>query len=234
MPKPLPSVVSANKAHLVGLFSHYLLNSRTYGYKTSDPITLNLIKDVLVHKSFGAAFTHEIRGSRMKAANIGGAINDLANDILVYFHASPLKTQGDYDAWIKKAGERFLASCVSYRAFQFGKAQKMINVTMKHLYCYDVDEAYFSFCHVALDSMTYTGNPANSLDRGFYRCEVNPKAVTKAFSSLTWDEYIQIQKDMRDYLAKPHHAYGDYVDPKSGNNLTPFKAEFYIWPRYKK
>ncbi len=232
MPRPL-SAVSANKAHLVGLFSHYLLNVRQYGYKTSDPITLDLIKDVLAHKSFGAAFTYEIRGSKMKSADIGAALDTLASDILAYFSVSPLKAQADYDEWIKKVGERFIALCASYGTFQFGKAQKIINVTMKHLYCYHVDEAYFSFCHIALDSMTYTGNPTNSLNGGFYKCEVNPKAVTRAFSNLTWDEYIEIQKAMREYLAKPHHTYGDYVDTKSGN-LTPFKAEFFIWPRYKK
>ncbi len=233
MPKPLPPVVSGNKADLVNLFSHYLLNPKSFGYKTTDPITLNLIKDVLAHKSFGAAFTYEQRNSKMKPIDIGPALDGLAEDLLAYFSSSPLTKKDDYDAWIKKVGEKFLASCAPYGAFQFGKAQKIINVTMKHLYCYNVAESYFLFCHIALDSMTYTGRRNNSLDGGFYKCEVRPNASTKAFSNLTWDEYIEIQKDMRAYLALPHHLYGDYADPSSGN-LTPFKAEFYIWPRYKK
>lgn len=230
MPKPLPPVVSGNKTDLVNLFSHYLLNPKSFGYKTTDPITLNLIKDVLTHKSFGAAFTYEQRNFRMKPDDIGPALNGLAEDLLAYFSSSPLTKQDDYDAWIKKVGDKFLASCAPYRAFQFGKAQKIINVTMKHLYCYNVDESYFLFCHIALDSMTYTGRKSNALDGGFYECEVKHNAITQAFSNLYWDEYIEIQKDMRAYLAKPGHGY---VDPSSGN-LTPFKAEFYIWPRYKK
>lgn len=221
--------ISSNKADLVSIFEPYLLSSR-YGYSTSSEISKKLVEEIISHRSFGAAFTYEIRGKKMKWDNISSAIENLASSIYSYLTTDPFNNSNDYDSWIKKIGENFLKDCSNYASFEFGKAQKIINVTMKHLYCYNVDEKYFQFSHVALDSMTYTGRSNNSLAGGFYKREVNPTASTKAFSNLSYEEYITVQNEIRTYLAESEH---DYID-KSGNRLTPFKAEFYFWPRYKK
>ena len=184
-----------------------------------------------MHKSFPASFTYEIRKDKMKVEDITDAINILVDDLYAYLTAEPFTNSIEYDKWEEKIGKQFLNNCLNYRQFQFGKAQKIINVTMKHLYCYNINEDYFTYCHVALDSMTYTGRPSNSLDGGFYINEVNHDAVTKSFSNLTYEEYINIQNEIRNYLNTSTH---DYIDSVTGIPLTPFKAEFYIWPRYKK
>lgn len=230
MPRPLPSIISSNKSHLVSIFSRYLLSKR-YGHTISDPISKSLIEDVIIHKSFGAAFTYEIRSLKMKPRDVSAAINNLIDNIYIYFTKPALTSQADYDSWECKIGNMFLADCSSYMTFQFGKAQKIINVTMKHLYCYNVSEKYFEYCHVALDSMTYTGRPSNSLDGGFYKFEVDPTAIAKSFSNLSYTEYMEIQTNIRNYLRGSVHLYRD---SSTGVSLNPFKAEFYIWPRYKR
>lgn len=222
--------VSINKSDLVSIFESNLL-SRKYGYDTSSSISKELIKDIVIHRGFLVSFTNEIRNKKMKYTNILDAIDFLVDAIFTYFSNTPLLNCNDFDKWEKETGEKFLEKCREYKEFQFGKAQKIINVTMKHLYCYNVSEEYFKFCHVALDSMTYTGRKTNALDGGFYKNEVNNVARTKSFSNLTYEEYIIVQNEIREYLLNSVH---EYVDSTTLEKLSPFKAEFYIWPRYKK
>lgn len=222
--------ISSKKEDLVNIFKPYLL-SKSYNYTINDNISKELIKDIIIHKSFLASFTYEIRSKKMKYINILTAITNLTNSIYKYLTSDYLNSFNEYDKWLEKIGKEFLKDCLNYRKFEFGKAQKMINVTMKHLYCYNVSEEYFRYCHIALDSMTYTGRKTNSLCGGFYKNEVNEFAKTKSFSNLTYDEYILIQKEMREYLLKGKH---EYIDNKLNIILSPFKAEFYIWPKYKK
>lgn len=222
--------VSKNKSNLVEIFKSNLL-SKKYGYNTDNSISKELISEIIIHRSFLATFTYEIRSMKMKYTNILEAIDYLVDAIFDYFLNPSVKTYNDFDKWEKETGEKFLEKCRMYKEFQFGKAQKIINITMKHLYCYNVSEEYFKFCHVALDSMTYTGRKSNSLDGGFYKNEVNNAAKTKSFSNLTYEEYMTIQKEIREYLLNAEH---EYIDSSTNERLTPFKAEFYIWPRYKK
>jgi len=227
MPRPLPLSISSNKKDLLKIFSPYLL-ARSHGFNTFSSVSKELIRKIIVHKSFRVAF---IWYEKISPIDIDVAINNLVESIYNYLNGNPFLSQLDYDRWLRKTGRKFLLDCSSFKSFKFGKAQKIINVTMKHLYCYNISEAYFDYCHIALDSMTYTGRPKNALDRGFYKNEVNTGATTKAFSNLIYCEYIKIQKKMRKYLSTGSHGY---VDTNTRVVLTPFKAEFYIWSRYKK
>ena len=232
MPKPLPLIVSSNKLDLVNIFRGYLLRS-SYGYVPMvSSISKQIIKNVIIHKSFYTAFT---RYEKIKPTKVSTAIDNLTNNIYDYFSKPFIKIKHKYDEWFKITGDKFLDDCRTVNVIKkFGTAQKIINVTMKHLYCYNINDNYFKYCHVALDSMTYTGRKINALDNGFYVCEVDKNAVVKSFSNLDWDEYYMIQNKIRDYLSKSVHLYGNYKDTYTNVNLTPFKAEFYIWPRYKK
>ncbi len=79
-----------------------------------------------------------------------------------YFSTQP-KAQSDFDNWHYKTCELF-QNIISplytlgkaKGAVTFGKAQKIVNMMFKHLYCLMVrdhtDERYFTYCHMPLDS----------------------------------------------------------------------------------
>jgi len=171
-------------------------------------------------------------------------LDELAKSISEYVFRYPKFTcQMDFDDWHKKIGEAFVKSfnkCIKqyhdaegkriYKDIGFGKAQKIINMTFKYLFCCpdvsaNVDLDKFSFCHMALDKFTY--------NEGFYKKAVHSfkkyKGVIKSWSNLSFDEYALIQKDIRDYLSSSDNM--KYKDPTS-NALNAFEAEFYVWDEY--
>lgn len=74
-------------------------------------------------------------------------------------------TEKDFDKWHHEACETVLDILNKYYSndkegtvpVQYGKAQKIVNMTMKGLYCLPGSEQYeehFTYCHIALDSFT--------------------------------------------------------------------------------
>ncbi len=238
-PHNMPQPVSNRQSDLAQMFAPYMIAAHR-----ANPPQLNrngyslhnLILDVLVHKAFPTArqcpgFKSKTNGGFICVNVVIVPLNFMAKQIETYF-SSPIKNQFGYDAWHQSVGSQFIDDCASlgYR-IKFGTAQKVINVAMKHLYCYGIaGDAYFEHCHVALDSMTYVGRTSNARAHGFYRHQINGSVRPNDFCSLNQSEYQKIQDDIRSYMAGPNNK--DYR--VNGQPLTPFKAEFYIWPRYKR
>lgn len=147
----------------------------------------------------------------------------------------------EFDKWHKKLCENF---CEEFnkltegavKPISFGKAQKLVNVSLKYIYCLKGAEKYvskFRHCHMILDRYTYS--------EGFYVKKVIPwlndncdcksngikKSALTSWSNLEYEEYDAIQNNIRKFLA----GTSKYVDA-SGNKLTPFQAEFYIFNEY--
>ena len=117
----------------------------------------------------------------------------------------------------------------------YGKAQKIVNMAFKYLYCCEdanAKEEYFKYCHVALDSYTL---------EWFFREAGNEtdKIVKKYISS--WSsikEYGDGEENFyQDIDGKVYYTYMYYQnkfrDLSSAQFLTPFKAEFVMWQYYK-
>ena len=143
------------------------------------------------------------------------------------------KNEKEFDDWHEKICEDFLKR-FRLKDNKYGKAQKVINMTFKYIYCLEgakEREDYFRFCHMPLDSITL---------EWFYRLKEKGVKITidnkeekicrkypswsnlrKTSSGEKKDReygYVDIQNAIRKYL-------------ENNTELTPLKVEFIIWPQ---
>lgn len=169
--------------------------------------------------------------SGLKKEKISDALKYLAGKFHEYIIKDPIRAnQDEFDDWDEETCNEFLKlfnTSSGIKPIQYGKAQKIVNMTFKYLYCCDGAERYidkFKYCHMPLDSYT--------LD--WYSSEVLPWYNKKnesisGWSSLGKEKYTEIQEQIRRYLKDANHSYKD----ENGKSLTPFEVEFYIWPEQK-
>ncbi len=84
--------------------------------------------------------------------------------LIDYFKNEPIEEERAFDEWHSITCTFFLQSIQNekiYEKIHFGKAQKIVNMIFKHLYCVSWGkedkedfEAYFKHCHLTLDSFT--------------------------------------------------------------------------------
>ena len=167
-----------------------------------------------------------------------------------------------FDAWHSAACKEVLEVLQDYYTnnngteVEYGKSQKIVNMTMKGLYCLkDADQknSYFEHCHIPLDSFTL---------EWFKRDIVEPdmqltKGMIDSWSTLQYGENNKTKYSVkrrkqgetenqdnteadRDASSQEYYTYNyiidrirGYFDDTNENNpykgLTPFQAEFYIW-----
>lgn len=140
-------------------------------------------------------------------------------------------TQEAYDEWHKETcialASELEGLCSEGVTVKPGKAQKLINMSMKHIFCFDNAEnaalsGAFRFCHMPIDRYVLA----------WYYREVCPKDKRELnWGNHEYDEYIKIQHNIRNFLADCTRNH-EYVD-SNGDPLTPFEAEFYIWNEEK-
>lgn len=169
------------------------------------------------------------------------SITALKDKIKSFFVNKNTYNQTSFDAWHKDACDNFLstfnneAEKYSVEEQKYGKAQKIVNMSLKYLYCIfkcntdkefddkqtkfgmqvspSVVDSYFEYCHMPLDS--YTLNWYYSLKK--YKTQ---KKLT--WSSLSKDNYNLVQNNIRDYLSGQDHL------PKN-----VLKTEFIVWQQEK-
>lgn len=185
-------------------------------------------------------------------AKLDSLFDDAAKMLHSFVTKDPKKSEDEFDKWheekckwfVEEFNEKIKGSSVEEIAF--GKGQKLINCSLKYIYCLKGADKFsekFEHCHMILDRYTYS--------EGFYKKEVidwynnsNPNEKKKktgltAWSNLEYDDiedgkdvkygYKTIQKDIRSYLKDGKHEYKD-----KGTPLTPFQAEFYVFDKYQK
>lgn len=91
---------------------------------------------------------------------------------------------------------------------KYGRAQKIINMTFKYLYCYkdadEIDEKYFKFCHMPLDMYTLSW---------YYK--ISDIRII-GWSYINENLYYAIQEQIRSYV-------------NHNSKYTVLQAEFIIW-----
>lgn len=144
------------------------------------------------------------------------------NQIIRYF-ADPPKSEEVFDDWHHETCQGVLTCIRKYYTNQngtevcYGKAQKIVNMTLKGCYCLqgaDQREAYFQHCHMVLDSFTLAWYNRNTT-----------KKVATPWSNLSETEYKQIQ-----YLNRENSVRGIVLHMEPFQDLTPLQREFLIWP----
>ena len=146
-------------------------------------------------------------------------------------------TQDTFDEWHHEACKEALSVLRAFYINQdgtpvaYGKAQKIVNMTMKGLYC--LNEAkkkniHFQYCHMALDSFIlewFCRQVMPWYNKGKKATERIKKTAIVSWSVIPegdgdapygYDMYV---KHMRDYFDAEH--------PYDG--LYPLQAEFFIW-----
>lgn len=152
-------------------------------------------------------------------------LSALAKNIFNYINNN--QKYDDFDKWHNNICVEFINNFnkvlekANREQAKYGKAQKIVNMTFKYLYCFDDADEYhelFKKCHMAIDSYILS----------WYNKNVTPEGnkITKSWSNLEYDEYsneyIEIQDNIKNYL-KNNNEYSEF----------PFFAEFTIWQEKK-
>ena len=177
----------------------------------------------------------------LKKEEIEGALRCLAKRVFKYVYG---EEQPEYEAWHSETCEGFISNVkkLSGKDIQYGKAQKILNMTMKYLLCMQGSEQYrtrFQGCHMPLD--TYTLEWFCDTIVPWYEDVTKRSVSVTEIKENSWSKlergsenepytYLWIQQQIRDYLNSK--ANTKYLN-KEDDPLTPFEAEFYIWPEQK-
>ena len=138
----------------------------------------------------------------------------LADRFCDYFKDPAPSTESDFDKIHSKFCGDFLTELnkiFTSAPQEFGKAQKVINMAFKYLYCFDDAPLYpdhFKHCHMPIDSYTLNW----CFDNGLYK-----KSNIPNWSTLNKRDYYDLCDKIRNKLA-----------PQS-----PLIEEFDIWPKEK-
>lgn len=146
----------------------------------------------------------------------------LAIEFQKFFLETP-KDQKDFD-------QKHNTMCVIwYEKFptdnlqQYGKAQKIVNMTFKYLYCCnkcDKDkQAYFKYCHMPLDSYILEWY---CREIGKKREDIKIRDIS-LWSKMEQNQYKDIQESIIEYCNKQPKEYWK----------TPLELEFEVWPQIK-
>ena len=138
----------------------------------------------------------------------------LADRFCDYFKDPAPSTESDFDKIHSKFCGDFLTELnkiFTSAPQEFGKAQKVINMAFKYLYCFDDATSYlphFTYCHMPIDSYTLNW----CFDNKLYK-----KSKIRNWSTLKKPDYDILCDKIRKKLA-----------PQS-----PLIEEFVIWPEEK-
>ncbi|MCI6443784.1 MAG: hypothetical protein MR844_02435 [Clostridia bacterium] len=178
--------------------------------KSLSVLDKDCVRDYAILSAYRDMQLRTIKGHKMSYTD--ELRETLAQEFVKYFQSPSPTTREDFDKIHKGLCEGFLNGLnevfARYKLAkqEFGKAQKVINMTFKYLYCFDDAEKfedYFRFCHMPIDSYTLNWCFDN----------IYPKAKNKNWSSLDEDIYDKLSKEI-------------------GKNLAfPLKEEFKIWPK---
>lgn len=149
----------------------------------------------------------------------------------------------DHRDWRKEFDALHAAACETVQKFlrdqgyaedscTYGKAQKVVNMTFKHIYCFSEGKkrTWFQECHMALDFFTLEWFKRSIAQHGA-KYILGKVDNWSALQVSEEDEYIG-KKDQRFYsyhflVAKIREFFDDH---KPFGPLFPLEAEFIIWP----
>ena len=142
-------------------------------------------------------------------------------DQIVFYFSQPAKNKAEFDNWHKELCEE---TCQRFSALpgidlKYGKAQKLINITFKHLYCFadsDSKADHFKHCHIPIDN--------NVIDW----CKKNAgiKKPPTSWSFMEYSDYHTIETSIFSWLNSDKNK--EYRD----DNGTPYsllQLDFLAW-----
>ena len=146
--------------------------------------------------------------------------NKVTDALVLYFIQSP-KTKEEFDNWHKELCEEV---CRDFSALpdielKFGKAQKLVNISFKHLYCFwDSAERtdYFKYCHIPVDN--------NVIDWCKKHAGIAKPDIS--WSNLSFEQYHDFQENVFLWLnSAANKVYRDY----DGTPYSALQLDFIAW-----
>lgn len=210
--------------------------------KNKDDILLavrNAYKDMSVRTIKGLGQINKKSKNNLNA-DVDGLLKSLANKYHDLFNNNILfltgKSNTDFEKWhndvcilfknnyntiLKNNGVSYNGSI---QTIKYGKAQKIINMTFKYIYCFDdVTNDMFVYCHMPIDS--------NILSWYAKEYNGNNKIQNNSWSNLDEKEYMNLQDQISGMLINAS------VTNKNGNTIAlpknRLEAEMIIWPIYR-
>ena len=127
-----------------------------------------------------------------------------------------------------------------YKNIKYGKAQKIVNMTFKYLYCINSNRGrdYFTYCHIPLDSVILDWIWDNEFIMPYESNDSMPKKLQHGYfdnwSNLDYDSKDDITEDNK---RQKHYTYMFFQklirDFCNGKQITPLQLEFLVWPQYQ-
>ena len=152
----------------------------------------------------------------------------LSTQIENYFKGDAPLSEKDFDIFHKKLCktivEWFKGNLDQGKkaTFTYGKAQKLVNMTFKNMYCYEAvaDKiAHFRFCHIPIDSYIIDAFKKRNIE--------GPKDEDKDTRDVVWSKMNLKAYD--DYTNRLRAS----VKEQYGEDMFPLQAEFIIWSEQK-
>lgn len=186
------------------------------GIPTGTKISVKKPADILeyaVNKAYIDMQPRTIKGHEIiKTAKLR---NDLADRFCKYFNNPAPSTESDFDKIHLDFCDFFLTGLNKIFAStpqEFGKAQKVINMAFKYLYCFDNATSYlpyFTYCHMPIDSYTLNWCFDNFAKKLYKKSDI------PNWSTLKKSDYDTLCAGIRTKLK------------------SPLIEEFDIWPKEK-
>ncbi len=217
-------MLESKKEYVQNFINSYMKWYKEHNFRELDIMNEDLVMYFIKYKSYTDMQVRTLRkiitGSN---AHIDSESKDVVLNWLKDEFVKYLKTgqNTDFDGWHKEICTNFQDKFNNevlkgkYKPIQFGKAQKIVNMTIKYLSTCDNAYEYeqlFTNCHMVLDSFILR----------WYYTEVSTdtkKSLQKIWSNLSYDEYLEIQNKIRVYFLNKEQL--------------PFDEEWEIWEQWK-
>lgn len=138
------------------------------------------------------------------------------------------RTEEEFKDWYEETIVSLKKDIYELNSYKFGKIQKIVNMTLKYLYCFSDEETdnCFKFCHMPLDKYIYEDWYLNDVIHGL-KLNIKKKDMPNCWSNIdNATTYFEIQDIISNYIKNDFST-------KIKFELTPLQAEFYLWPYLK-
>ncbi len=168
------------------------------------------------------------------------AKNEVVNGIIKYLQTEATKEQDKFDESHKSLCNAWCRQFVNANGEltehgNYGKAQKIVNMAFKYLYCYSyshkdsssIKKDHFQCCHFTLDSLTLRWL------NGFPKDEEKPEKPKFLNGNLKWSSGFTPTKEEGNYQCENYNTIQNYarkcIGKLCGKGWTVLEAEFFIW-----
>lgn len=249
---------------------HYTISKRFWDGMNKSEVILSFDEDGKIEAINRAIGDLMERTLKRKTASQGDRDEEIRNALLPkineWFKKPEIKiTEIEFDKWhneacnaVLKVLQKFYTNNDNQKTpVQYGKAQKIVNMTMKGIYCLkgaDAYEKHFEFCHMALDSFTlewfrryiatqwFNADDKKrvikikiSEDNGPFprwsNLNFKEGSLLPTYKNYEENPNLRTHKDKYHYMffVQTIREYISYINKDQPSRLTPLQAEFFIW-----